>query len=736
MPDKPYNTPAVFDPESLKGLEQFDPERRVATLLRFVKEAEPGRQNALDATFKQQCYRRNRYRIETKWVENKWELQEEQDQKELDRPYHSINFTLGLAMLRAARYLGLVPEWVTRMDTGKESDRYIAEVVASLLKLLVDPEREREKPMLIDSMVFGAHTVLKVAWDPSAGVELGIPRKTRKETPYSLGEEPLVEFKVGRKKFPVGKAKVYHEVDDRGAKLYDTRMTGAPVFRALGPMEFNFDPTAGARGVHAAQWAFDSRRVSAEELYRLYPKKWDELRKFVWSDKTISGETERNIRGQSGSPTTSKYSQTALLFDFYYKPAPNFGLDNGAHECFITNDEVTPKPGNTNNLELEWGDLKTPRKCLPYIDGAVEGFDGNDWWGFTMFNMSSAAQQQVNLFLTLASEAAEAGSHLTAVGLENDAAADGEPTIVAATENMPRGVRLLKVKNNFRDMKNIGSPNVVPIDLAMMKTVIELVESATNTRGTSPAGMDLATEVKRALEQDRTVIGATMRRIINVAIESSLLAIEWIQQCASPDDIKGLLVQHDKDEVQAFFDSRLRPHLRLEVKGAALIDDPAIILQLMNTLPQMPGWDKIFSPQTLADMLSLGRRFGQTQRDYHVERAERENTRLRKKDVPVDQRDDNDVHDYVHGLYYIANYDYMDDDERTRRRTHMDKHKENRLKALEDQARQAVLAKQTVNNVLAEFGIDNVPAPAGPQASTPQQRTSQSAAPPPGVVGG
>lgn len=730
----PHNAPLGFNPDALKNIWAKDPVLRIATLARFIKEAEPHRSMAQESVFKQQCYRRNRYRIDARWVENQLELREEQDAKELNRPYHSINFTLGLALLRVARYLALVPEWVARFDTGKESDRYVAEVVATFLKRLIDPEREREKPMLIDQMTFGVQSIFKVAWDKNAGVELLAPRRTHHQTPFELGEEPLVNIKVGKRRYPIGTRQVYHAVDKRGTKLYDTRMTGAPVFRALGPTEFNLDPLAGARGIHAARWAFDQRRVSAEELYELYPDKWDELRKFVWSEKLASGETDRRMRDVAHHPTTSKYSQTALLTDFYYRPAPNFGVENGLHSVFILGEQKEVKPGNTNNVELEGPErLRTPRRSLPYIGGAVEVFDGTDFWGFSMFKVSSEGQKQANLFWTLATEAAEAGVVTTMAASDMNQSEAGVKT--EPEENLPRGVRLIKVGGNLRDVKQIGGGQAVPVNLAMLRQTIELVESTTATRGLRAEQEELAAQVKRALEQDKTVFGVVLRRLVDVYTEASIYALEWIQLCASPDDMKKVAVEHDAIEVDAFFDKPLRPFLKLEVKGAALIDDPAIILMLMRTLPQMPGWEKIYAPQTLADMLSLGRRFGQTQRDYHVERAERENSRLRKKAVPVDLRDDDDVHDYVHGLYYIANYDFMNDDERSRRRTHMDKHKENRIAKLEDEAKQAVLAKMTVQKVLDEFGPPKPPAGAGPtsetSSATPAQRVQRSSAAPP-----
>lgn len=730
----PFNTPQSFDPVALQTLHDKDPETRVATLVRFIEQAEPLRSHAKEATFKQQCYRRNRYRINARYVENRLELREEQGDKEEDRPYHSINFNLGLALLRAARYLALVPEWMVKLDTGKESDRYIAEVISTFLMRMVDPEREREKPMLIDGMTFAAHHVLKCVWDPSAGIELLTPAKTRRKTPFELGEEPRVKIRIAGREYAVGRAMTYQKVDERGQKVYDVRRTGSPVFRAIGPTEFNLDPMAGARGVRAARWAFDQRRVSAEELYDLYPDKWDELKKFVWSDKLETGETDRQMRTVANHPITSKYAQTALLNDFYYRPAPNFGFPDGLHTVFITGDQKEVKKGNRNAVELEPPEkLRTPRRALPYIDGAVEVFDGNDFWGITMFNVAAAAQKQTNLFWTLASEAAEAGIQVTLAGTDgnaNDSSASEVP-------NMPRGIRLVKVGSQLRDLKPVSSMQSVPVNLEMIAKTIELAESATATRGLRAEQEELAAQVKRALEQDKTIFGVVLRRLVNVYTEASVYALELIQQHASPDDMKKVAVEHDASEVDAFFDAQLTPFLRLEMKGAALIDDPAIVLTLMKFIPQLgPEWQKVYSAQTLADMLSLGRRFGQTQRDYHVERAERENSRLRKIAVPVDLRDDDEVHEYTHGLYYISNWDYMNDAERSRRRAHLDKHQENKVQKLVEGAEQAMLARQKVEAVLAKYGGSEKPANAGPSTPTPAQRVQRASAAPPDDASG
>lgn len=644
----------TYDPSEkarFLGSDGFENEEfKVQWVSELVKGAEPNRAMAIETVSKCAGYRRNLWLIDADATGPEPKLLDE-EKEWFGRDYRAIPWTIVLAWMRQGTYTALRPKWDFEVGAGRESDRYIAEMLDLLNTIMISGERQKEYRILCDQMGFGAHSIMMVEWDPDGGREVRTEEETDEKPTTGPARTLRVEKRptkdllnatmaaAGLAEREMEDVTVYHKLDEYGRGLYKVRKTGAPKYTALGPTSFNIDQNAGPRGVRDARWIFAQKPITADRVFEMYAandevvarlKKWE-----GWGEDLCISPTDRMIRQLNDKPTTAPGGRVAVMLDLYMKKSPQHGLPNGLR-CRM----LVPAGGSESNaLLLEW--TPWPWK-LPFADGAVEVFDSNDWWGVQLMNASAPSQKETNELLSLSLEAVKDGISMI-VG-SKDKSGNMTGIRVSDMENVPGGKKV-SWGTDVEDVKILTTQVQAQMQTQMMEKVMQMGELVASQRGTRTDEEELAAQVARAIQQDKSITGMALQSLADCMLESTILGFEFIQRHMSLDDLRAILEDYSDVEVQDLVNCDLRSSLRATLRGASLSDDPTWILQLMKFVPQLgPAWEKIYPPNVMADMLALERKFGKTPRDAQREKQQRENSIMRKRQAQVHPFDDDPVH--------------------------------------------------------------------------------------------
>ena len=689
----------------LDGAATSDSAVRLARLSEFIQVAEPAASQAREFTYRAACYRRNFWLVEYTDDGSLKILDEEQ--KGAGREYWSVPWTLFLGLVRSARYTSLRPSWQLRYGAEREQERYIDEQAYALITRHIDPERERIQPLLADSMTFSGHSVLKVTWDANSGPVERVAVETDEPTNTKLRVEKVIEEVGVTRERKIEKSQiVYHAVDENNRLKYVERHLGAPKFEVLGPTDYNIDPNAGAEGMARARYAYDCRRVSADEIYEKFPDAKGKLANLEWSQSLVCSDTEQRIRTARSQVTTSDAVKSAVLIDFYLKPSPAFGFKNGLHAVFAIPDFSTDT-AMSGGVILAWEDW--PWASLPYKDGAVGITDTQDYWGSMLFLVTAPSQREYNELMTIAIDNAKIGASVVIGATQTE----GIPGGVMAQQipGMPFG-RLLLWGRNVQDVKvlaNLGATGQ-QVELAQLVRGVGEATSAARTAGSS----ELATKLVMDATQDKAVLDSAVAGFTRCITNATLYAVELFRRHMGLKELKNSLPDFSDGDLKEFLNSQPLSTLRITTKQVTLMDDPEAAVTILKILPQFgPDALKIFKPDYLADLLQMQRRFGESVRDLEQFKARRENTMLRYgKKVLTSPTDDDEAHldemDYYDGHHSLQ----MTEQEAKRRFVHRTAHEDQMDKKLVKKAlrtARAQLAAELEINALKQQVSESQP---------------------------
>lgn len=684
-----------------RNVAEMDEPARVGFILDLLKTAEDNQDQAIQAAYLLQSYKRNRFLVQHSTEGRRKHLV---DVPAPDgRKIEVINLMLGNSQLRAANYSSIPLGWLCQRGTGFEDDRISAEITTAKANGLLGRKLATRLPDMVDTLIWYGPMALKVGMDPNGGLRKRSPLLSETPTPFPL---------VSKDNVKRGAKQLYQVAnEDTGLPEYTVERSGFPYFRVLNVLEFRVDPAATS--MEDARWCADVVRVDASYLYETFWSQREKLDKYeAWSHKLTISDAEAQVRQLKKQSVTSTEAQTALIVDFYHRPAPNLGLTRGLHTVFAYDGE-SGETSDKNCVVLHWSPLRYPGKLPLYLVGG-EVRDSKNLSGSAYNQYIARPQKAANLMHTLSLEGAQKAAGVI-IGLPGDPKSN--EVSAHAISTTPRVMGLYFKNGDPKNVEKFGVGEGVAVQDSLFERIGTAIETITNTHGSRVGEERLASLVVRNLERQEGVLGLVKNDIVAACQGAMIHALQLIQYHLVTDECRALVPDYERDEVRRWRGADL-DSFRLELKTTTLLSNNlAMQLELYKAMAQY-GEDrtKYFDPDIIRQKFNLAAQLGRTPRDVHWEKAERERSTMRKRMVKPEDGENHEVHLKVHDLEWQGpDRELMSDSELYRKRLHMQLHR--KMMAVEQQQQLTRLltaqaqAKAATNP--AEAGATPTPAARG-----------------------
>jgi len=740
-----YNLSGFRQIAGVKGTEGGP--AKITVLQSLIRQSEAHRIKALTFCYQSAAYRHNKFEYQVTPDENGVPMLQ-QDINKTGVEKVSIPWSLGKFQLRLAVYSAFAPQHDIAIGAGQGSDRATGEICTALDHRRITQEIDRIRLTRCDMMAAGCHTVVKVVFDPTLGMNSREPVTGQSKTVVGMDNRVVGEPGEVLSAYPVGKpARVptktgvfklndaieetttYHLTDELGRKQFNARKTGDVRLIPLSAVEFNYDPQA-KHGLRDARYAYDQRRVLADTLFSLYPNRTKELESVGWwSSELVLSSTERQIWSITGKQTTNPDVHTAVLTDFYMRPSAQFGFPKGLHAVWASRDATGEGLGEKCIL-LEWGEWNHDSLRRVYCEGAVEIYDSDDWWGSNYLRASAPAQALTNELNSLGIDSVKRGTN-TVIAIE-EPNAENPGVLASAIDGLPGGIAV-KIGTRVGAVKSISTQDSGDRQFAVADRIMRQEEMVSNTRTAESANTNLATEIQRAMQQDKSVTSMVLTRLNRQDQDIKVAAFCCYQEHCRVEDLQLFLPEFVREEIVDFINADIESSAKLEMRGSLLSEDPTFIFTLLKFLPQFGDeWKSIWPPQVLADLLASERKFGKTPRDDERELQQRENSILRRGDPKRPCHgfwlNDHATHRTEIRAYVAKNYLWMNANELDRFRAHDEEHEMFERKQAVEKAKQAMMGQLEVEmakgKIAEAAGVAQGATPA-PMAQTPASGQGQ-----------
>jgi hypothetical protein len=541
--------------------------------------------------------------------------------------YFAIPMVVGAAERRKALYGAIEMDFEANRVTTRDADLVVSEVTAAMANRIIKPELERIKWDIVDRLVWELRPVIKVAWNAAGGVLVRRPKLVNEARTMLPGGDGYVE------NLPVD-SNVWHKRSTTGALEYDELgATGAPVFGALGPIEFFCDPQAGSAGVARARYAGDTRSIDAGELYERFtsplalPGNSERLDKWNgWSKRLCASSYEEEILTARGWSVTASLDTRGIITDIYYRPSVGAGLPFGFHAVLLTELPITSgsPSGGKGGLVLVWERLRFPYP-LGYIDDAIEVGDARQFYGDSYVRLTSGINRGINFLLSNAVAASDAANK-PRVAVTGSAIEKGD---VSMLDTEMADVLLANgqdIKVSSLDTQLAGSL----LGTSLVGSLIEAASLVTNSAPGSIPSQELATVARRGLLYEASVANVVKERLGRALTRSCLLGLSELQSRCSVADMVELTPEIDEGEIMLFKDSNLLTGttiaLRRSVFFAGNVEARIAFLNAIAQAKELAS--EHMDADQLSELMNYRDALGPTARDRIVERAEAENSML------------------------------------------------------------------------------------------------------------
>lgn len=594
------------------------------------------------------------------------------------RQYYPVNLLLGQTQIRQSNYSSVPTDFVATRLTLCESDRIAAEVATGMANRFASPQIENRKGALTLKMSWEGHTLFFVSWDPTLGPKRQRPVLTDeakseyfdrdekgRRTVRVVKPNVLLEGQTVKRKrklagvIPAGEEDVqaYQKSDRWGQLMFDEIPTGLPRIDVVGPMEYLIDPLA-TEGVADARWIARERRVDASYLYaefgdrRKFPDAWKKLDKFkAWSKKLVLDSGEEYVRAKMKMETRSDMTTSAVLTEFYMKPAPQHGLPRGLY-AVIVSENGSGSGGQGKSSVLAWEELPWPHE-LPVVGGAVEIPTPVSFYGETYVRYLAPLNHQFNQIYGYINEAAGLASQRVLANSQSSQSQFKAETVLG----LP-GVMALQLPDGTAPgtpVNELRYDGTAVLQMTVLKEIVEAMEAVSNTHGMgSMKQADLAVEVIGNLQRDETVAGLVKSRLGRMFSDTAHLFLRLCQRYLSIEDLQLLMPDYAKRDLVQFKTSDMSANsTKLRLRHMTVFsNNPAMQLEYFKYFSQLgERIFQIFKPEQIAEVVLSEKTFTELPWAKERELAERENSLLADTERTVEDavrmvapHDDDDVH--------------------------------------------------------------------------------------------